>query len=56
MHHATTAIATGHNVRNSGGPWYYGHLTQGLHFGKIGAVSTYTPIIRYEDFGYTAYR
>lgn len=36
------------NAGDSGGPWYYGSVAAGIHFGKSGGYSTYTKIFNAE--------
>ncbi|NUW44618.1 hypothetical protein [Nonomuraea rhodomycinica] len=37
---------------DSGGPWYYGGMAYGIHFGLIGGKSSFTPAYLYQNRGY----
>ncbi|MBB6351405.1 hypothetical protein ACWGH8_31830 [Nonomuraea muscovyensis] len=37
---------------DSGGPWYYGGMAYGIHFGKIGGESAFTPAYLYQNRKY----
>ncbi|MEU6783906.1 hypothetical protein ABZ912_32320 [Nonomuraea angiospora] len=34
---------------DSGGPWFYGGTAYGVHYGKVGGKSTFTPTLRFDS-------
>ncbi|MFD9948887.1 hypothetical protein ACFWYW_22880 [Nonomuraea sp. NPDC059023] len=41
---------------DSGGPWYYGGTAYGIHFGKIGGESAFTPAYLYQNRSYDVWQ